>query len=488
MSTVPESGHSSEQAHILVLDDENSIRWVLERTLSRSGHVPHLAEDAHVADILLRKFPIRLAMIDINLPGKDGITFIREAKKVRPGLITIVMTGQSTMFNTIEAMKAGAYEYVTKPFDIDEIESLVDKALSVQHSGKGLHPAPQDSRMQDEALVGKSKSMRNLYKSIGRVAPTNLTVLIQGESGTGKELVARTIHTHSPRADKPFVAINCAAIPSELLESELFGHEKGAFTGAAERKRGKLELASQGTLFLDEIGDMPMKLQSKLLRVLQEKQFERLGGQELISTDMRVIAATHRNLEKLIEEFSFRDDLFYRLNVFTLEVSPLRERPEDIPVLTAHFLRKGSQEMAVDRKTIAEEAMDALCRYSWPGNVRELENIIKSLMITNVTESITLDSFPKHLLGRDTSSSSGDNLEELMLEKLRPLVLQGVQRNVDDLMIRVMHQVERPMLLLLLEQTRWNQQKTARILGINRNTLRKKIEYLGIRKHQLPEN
>ena len=291
----PENKQIQKQTQILVLDDEPSIRWVMDRTLSQAGYIPRLAVDAPEARQLLKNHSIRLAFVDINLPGQDGLSFTREILKKYPSLLTIVMTGESTMYTTVEAMKSGVFDYLPKPFNIEEIEELVRRALRIPLKIEGSAGTKLE-KPDDDLLTGQSKAMRELYKSIGRVAATDLTVLIQGESGTGKELIARSIHRHSLRSSRAFVAINCAAIPSELMESELFGHEKGAFTGATERKRGKLEGASQGTLFLDEIGDMPMNLQSKLLRVLQEKQFERLGGKELITTDMRIIAATHQNL------------------------------------------------------------------------------------------------------------------------------------------------------------------------------------------------
>ncbi|MEC9012665.1 MAG: sigma 54-interacting transcriptional regulator, partial [SAR324 cluster bacterium] len=279
----------------------------------------------------------------------------------------------------------------------------------------------------------------------------------------------------------PFIAINCAAIPSELMESELFGHEKGTFTGATERKRGKLELASQGTLFLDEIGDMPLRLQSKLLRVLQEKQFERLGGHRLITTDMRVIAATHQNLETLISKSKFRKDLYYRLKVFPIEIAPLRERREDIPILAEHFLRKGSKEMAVSCKAIEPAALNVLTQFAWPGNIRELENTVKSLMITNVTETINLESLPKNLFRSQPITNSEETLEDLAERKLGLMVKDAVGLGRDDFLADVLPQLERPLLRLMLEETKWNQQKAAKILGINRNTLRKKIDTLGLK-------
>ncbi len=468
-----------EQTQILVLDDEPSIRWVMDQTLSQAGYVPRLAADALEARQLLKNHSIRLAFVDINLPGQDGLSFTREMLKKYPSLLTIVMTGESTMHTTVEAMKSGVFDYLPKPFNIEEIEELVRRAMRVPFKIKNSRVIK--SEKSDDLLTGQSKVMRELYKSIGRVAATDLTVLIQGESGTGKELIARSIHRHSLRSSKSFVAINCAAIPSELMESELFGHEKGAFTGATERKHGKMELASEGTLFLDEIGDMPMNLQSKLLRVLQEKQFERLGGKELITTDMRIIAATHQNLINLIKNSQFRTDLYYRLNVFPINIAPLREHKEDIPVLVEHFLQKGSKEMAVGRKVIESQAMRVLTNYEWPGNIRELENIVKSLMITNVKGTITLDSLPKNILTSESFLDSAESLEEVAFVKLEEPVKKAVEINGNLLLADIISQVERPLISLLLQQTNWNQQRTARILGINRNTLRKKIETLGLK-------
>tara|TARA_B100000945_G_scaffold312301_1_gene306691 strand:- start:333 stop:1775 length:1443 start_codon:yes stop_codon:yes gene_type:complete len=468
------------QTQILVLDDEPSIRWVMERTLSQSGYIALLAADASEARNLLKKHSIRLAFVDINLPGQDGLSFTREMLKKYPSILTIVMTGESTMHTTVEAMKSGVFDYLPKPFNIEEIEELVRRAMRVPIKIKGSRGI-KSGKSDDDLLIGQSKIMRELYKSIGRVAATDLTVLIQGESGTGKELIARSIHRHSLRYSQPFVAINCAAIPSELMESELFGHEKGAFTGATERKHGKLEIASQGTLFLDEIGDMPMNLQSKLLRVLQEKQFERIGGKELIKTNMRIIAATHQNLNSLIQISQFRTDLFYRLNVFPIDIAPLREHKEDIPDLVEHFLQKGSKEMAVGRKVVEHEAMRVLKNYEWPGNTRELENMVKSLMITNVKGTITLDSLPKNLFTHEFLLEAKESLEEVAFEKLEQPVKNAIESNKNLHLLEVISQVERPLIRLLLQHTNWNQQRTANILGINRNTLRKKIKLLGLK-------
>ncbi|MBF0279491.1 MAG: sigma-54-dependent Fis family transcriptional regulator [SAR324 cluster bacterium] len=479
----------NDSIQILVVDDEQSIRWVLDQTLSRLGYSLHLAETADEAEKILQQVSIDIAFIDINLPDQSGLSFMENALMQFPSLLAIVITGQSTMYNTVSAMKIGAYDYLAKPFDIEDAESLVLKASEVVFSNRSMKKTNGIAKSEkSELLVGKSKAMHSLYKAIGRVAASDLTVLILGESGTGKELIARSIHQHSVRAHQPFIALNCAAIPSELLESELFGHEKGAFTGAAERKKGKLELADSGTLFLDEIGDMPLKLQSKLLRVLQEKSFERVGGHEIIMTDMRVIAATHRNLEKLIEEGLFRADLYYRLNVFSTYIPPLRERREDIPVLAEHFLRKGENELAVCSKRLAPDSLKELQRYHWPGNVRELENVIKSLMITNVTEIITPDTIPRNITERVPFIEEEElHLEDLVYNKIKPLVSTYIQQEGTELMDVIMPQLERPLLRLTLEETRWNQNRSSKILGINRNTLRKKIESLGLQKSETLE-
>ena len=480
MDLILKKGHNTDLFQILILDDEQSIRWVLEKTLSQVGYITYLAKNASEARQILKKHNIRLAIVDINLPGIDGISFTREILQDYPSLLTILMTGQSTVYTTVEAMKAGAFDYVAKPFNIDEIEELVARAQRVPIDNKDSGGVLNNNEITSELLTGQSKVMREIYKAIGRVAETDLTVLIHGESGTGKELVARSIHNHSLRANQTFVAINCAAIPSELMESELFGHEKGAFTGAIERKRGKLELASKGTLFLDEIGDMSIRLQSKLLRVLQERQFERIGGHELIKTNMRVIAATHQNLEKLIKNSKFRTDLYYRLKVFPINILPLRNRREDITALVEHFLRKGCSEMAVGRKVIDAEVMDVLKCYDWPGNIRELENTVKSLMITNITGTITLDSLPKNLFKKQLLSEV-NNLEEIVSSKIDTIVKDSIEFEKKSLLADVINQVEKPLLRSVLSQTKWNQQKASKILGINRNTLRKKIETLNLK-------
>ena len=486
MSKQEKIEQSKESSQILVLDDEHSIRWVLERTLSQAGYIPHLAADVLEARPLLQKHPIRLAFVDINLPGKDGLSFTREILKEFPSLLTIVMTGQSTMYNTVEAMKAGAFDYVAKPFNIDEIEELVKRALRVPLS------TPETKRIKsgkkaDDLLAGQSKVMRDLYKAIGRVAATDLTVLIQGESGTGKELIARSIHQHSLRSSQPFVAINCAAIPSELMESELFGHEKGAFTGATERKRGKLELASQGTLFLDEIGDMPMRLQSKLLRVLQEKQFERVGGHELITTNMRVITATHQNLEVAIEEGRFREDLYYRLNIIPLTLPPLRDRKTDIPLLVSYFLKQFNNGTG-SSKTISDEAINVFVNYSWPGNVRELANFVERMVVLSIGSTITPRDLPDKVLGEvpeekwtplEKDSEPTGNPTQILQQSLKQSFHVGIPDEGINLK-KLVEGFEKELLIEALEKTGWVKNKAATLLSLNRTTLVEKLKKLKI--------
>ena len=340
----------------------------------------------------------------------------------------------------------------------------------------------RDSGLPIQGLIGSSPAMQEVYRLTRRAAQSNASVLLLGETGTGKELIAKALHRLSKRGSGPLVKVNCGAQPESLLESELFGHVRGSFTGAVANRTGRFEAAHTGTIFLDEINSTSTHLQVKLLRVLQERQFERVGGSEFIPASMRVIAATHRQLNKMIADQEFRADLFYRLSVFPINVPSLREHREDIPLLVEHFLKKGRQELAVGRKSITEETMEILQRYSWPGNIRELENVVKSLMITNVSEVITKDALPHNLLREAPLPGFEETLEELAYKKLHMVIPEFVHQQREDLMDAVLHQIERPLLQLLLEETRWNQQKAARILGINRNTLRKKIEILQVRR------
>jgi two-component system nitrogen regulation response regulator GlnG len=464
---------------ILILDDEESVRWVLKRSLEKAGLETTLAKTGTEALSLIAEGGVAAALVDIRLPGTSGLELLAALQASGSSVPIIIMTAQATMQNAIEAMRRGAFEYVTKPFDLEEVNILVRKAVdfhALSLEANILRTEVQEK--YDGGLIGTAPLMQEIYKTIGRVAESDATVLIHGESGTGKELVARAIHFHGTRAGKPFIAVNSAAIPSELLESELFGHEKGAFSGAVGRKIGKFEAASGGTLFLDEIGDMSLSLQGKLLRVLQERAFERVGGVEPIKADVRVIAATHRNLEAAVQEERFRRDLFYRLNVIQINIPPLRKRKEDIPILADYFLQKYQPE-AGKRKIMMPETVEILKSYAWPGNVRELENAVQRAVTLSQGDKIFPESLPIQISGlKRTLSRSFDAFLE---EKISDLVerMGGLERA--DIYDMVLQHVERPLITLVLKKTRGNQVHAAKLLGINRNTLRKKIRSLKIK-------
>ena len=472
--------------HILVLDDEASIRWVLDKTLARPEYRLHQADTAEAAATVMAAEPIDLALVDINLPGGDGLTFFQEQRERHPHLLAIIITGEASMTNAVTAMQRGAYDYLTKPFDIDEVEALVARAAQAvwaRRRVKGGAPEPPPAAVED-AIIGKSRSVREVYKSIGRVARTDLAVLILGESGTGKELIARSLHEHSQRAREPFVGVNCAAIPRDLLEMELFGNEKGAFTGAGERKAGKFEAAGAGTIFLDEIGDMSLDLQAKLLRVLQEREFQRVGGLETLQVRARVVAATNQSILQAIGEGGFRSDLYYRLSAFTIVSDPLRERRDDIPLLVQHFLRKGTRDLGLPPRTVTPAVLERLAAYDWPGNVRELENTVKSLMIMTSSPVIDVDDLPRNIAG--AAAGEGEARRQTLAGLWEPLVLEYCREGKTGLLEAVEQQVERPLIRRVLQETRGNQVKAARILGINRNTLRARLQAFGIGKEAWP--
>ncbi len=476
---------------VLIVDDEESVRWVLKKALEKEGLETALARDAAEAFERLKDNDIAVVLMDIRMPGLNGLDALERIQKEGRNISVIIMTAQSTMQNAIEAMRRGAYDYITKPFDLDEVNILVRKALDVRHLSQEVDSLRAEVREKYEGgLVGGTPAMQEIYKTIGRVAESDATVLIHGESGTGKELVARAIHFHSKRSGRPFVAVNSAAIPSELLESELFGHEKGAFTGAVARKIGKFEAAAGGTLFLDEIGDMSMQLQGKLLRVLQEREFDRVGGTEAIRTDVRVIAATHHNLEKMVRESRFREDLFYRLNVIQINIPPLRKRKDDIVPLAEHFLQKYQAGPGGIRKVFTPETLKVFRAYDWPGNVRELENAVQRAVTLSQGDKIFPDSLPPQLF--KPGHGIGLSFESFLEEKLADLVdrLGGLEQG--DIHSMVIHRVEKPLITLVLKKTEGNQVRAANLLGINRNTLRKKIKDLGIKGpftngHEEPE-
>ncbi|HAK58980.1 MAG TPA: two-component system response regulator [Nitrospiraceae bacterium] len=464
---------------VLIVDDEESVRWVLKKSLEKEGFGIALAKDAAEALERIASGDIAVALMDIRMPGMSGLEALEAIRNQGRDITVIIMTAQATMQNAIAAMRHGAFEYITKPFDLDEVTILVRKALEIRRLSLEVDALRAEVREKYEGgLVGTSSSMQEIYKTIGRVADSDATVLIHGESGTGKELVARAIHYHSSRTGRPLIAVNSTAIPSELLESELFGHEKGAFTGAIGRKVGKFEAASGGTLFLDEIGDMDLQLQGKLLRVLQEKEFERVGGTDPIKTDVRVIAATHHNLEKAVRAKQFREDLFYRLNVIQINIPPLRKRKEDIAPLSEFFIQKHYSGPAGSSKALTPETLKILKAYDWPGNVRELENAMQRAITLFPGDKIFPDSLPPQIF--EPGHGVALSFESFLEEKLADLVERMGGLDSGDIYSLVLQRVEKPLITLVLKKTDGNQVRAANLLGINRNTLRKKIKELGI--------
>ena len=464
---------------ILIADDEDSLRWVLEKGFRGAGYQVTAVKDGTAAFAQIETGPFDLILLDVRMPGMDGLTLLKRTRELRPDAQIVIMTAHGTMETAIQAMQQGAYDYLAKPFDLDEALLLAERAMTAQRLTQEVSSLRTGLKEVWEfgALVGRHPTMQEVYKAIGRIAASDVSVLLRGESGTGKEVVARALHHYSRRAGRPFVGISAAAIPVTLLESELFGHEKGAFTDAKDRRLGKLELAHGGTVFFDEIGDMPPELQVKLLRALQERSFERVGGHELIRMDVRVLAATHRDLEGMMREGRFREDLFYRLNVVMLSLPSLRERRGDIPLLVEHMLAKYAESLG--ERVIAADALDRLVGYAWPGNVRELENVIQRAMVMASAGVI----LPEHLpIGPVSAAVVGTDasLEEIIEKKMHECVrgLRGhTSANLHGLMVGL---VEKPLLRAVMRETKGNQVRAAQLLGINRNTLRKKLKEHGI--------
>ena len=467
---------------ILVVDDDKAIRTVVHEALVQAGHdVRAVGDVASMRRALASGFGDVL-VTDVILPDGNGLDVVPELLAEFPDLPVIVLSAQNTLSTAVRATERGAFEYLPKPFDLDELARAVADALALTRRGE---PAPAvQSEHETLPLIGRSAAMQEVYRTIARVVPTDLTVLILGESGTGKELVARAIHDLGPRQKRPFVAINMAAIPRDLIESELFGHERGAFTGAQARSTGRFEQAQGGTLFLDEIGDMPMEAQTRLLRVLQSGEFTTVGGMRTIRSDVRIIAATNKDLRKLVEEGHFREDLFYRLNVVPVRLPPLRARADDIAELARHFLAKAA-ELGLPRKSLTPEAVSRLMEHGWPGNVRELENLMRRLAALSREDAITAAAIEQGLLDgaqdRGSTAEAPANLGEAVEQYLSRL-FAAYDKNLppDGLYERVLAEIEPPLLRLSLSLARGNQVRAARLLGMNRNTLRKKLVERGI--------
>ena len=466
---------------ILVADDDNSVRTVLEQALGRAGYDVRTTSNASTLWKWISDGEGDLVITDVVMPDENGLDLVPRILKIRPNLRIIVMSAQTTILTAVKATERGAFEYLPKPFDISELLSVVHRGLE---AGKqSVKAAKSDEDDEKLPLIGRSPAMQDIYRAIARLMQTDLSVIITGESGTGKELVARALHDFGRRRNKPFVAVNMAAIPRDLIESELFGHEKGAFTGATHRSVGRFEQAQGGTLFLDEIGDMPPEAQTRLLRVLQEGEYTTVGGRTPIKTDVRIIAATHRDLKQLIRQGLFREDLYFRLNVAPIRIPPLRERAEDIGELARHFLAQAAEE-GLAWKTITPEAMERLKRHGWPGNVRELENMIKRMAALCAEDDIGLSVIEAELAEAPPSApaeSDGGGLGPSVERHLKAYFdAHGEGLPPIGLYERVLHEIERPLLQLTLDATRGNQVRAAEILGLNRNTLRKKIRELDI--------
>ena len=482
--------NSMRKKTILIADDDKAIRTVLLRALSRDGYDVLLASNAATLWQWVANGEGDIVISDVMMPDENGLDMLIRIKKIRPDLPVIIMSAQNTLMTAVKAAENGAYEYLPKPFDFEELKTVIKKGLST----KKTSPTADIYEIQDEmSLIGRSPAMQNVYRVMARLMSNNLTVMISGETGTGKELVAKALHDFGMRRNSAFVAINMAAIPKELIESELFGHEKGSFTGAVSKNIGRFEQARGGTLFLDEIGDMPLEAQTRLLRVMQQGEYTSVGGTELIKINIRIIAATHRNLEKLIEQGLFREDLYYRLNVVPIILPPLRDRKDDIADLVRHFFSKYSQEYNLPPKLMEQKALDYLKEYNWPGNIRELENLIQRLAALCIEDVISLENLSSEIVARDIIKDkiySQKNIVKYSDETLQESIRRHLKNYFDahpngelppaGLYSRLLSELERPLIELCLSATRGNQIKAAELLGLNRNTLRKKLKDLEI--------
>jgi two-component system nitrogen regulation response regulator GlnG len=470
---------------ILIADDDAAIRTVLNQALGRIGYDVRATGNAATLWRWVSQGEGDLVITDVIMPDENAFDLLPRIKKVRPDVPIIVMSAHNTFLTAITAAERGAYEYLPKPFDLNELTQVVQRALTRPKNAE-TEVKPPTELQERLPLIGRSPAMQDIYRILARLMATDLTVMISGESGTGKELVARALHEYGKRRTGPFVPVNVAAIPRELVESDLFGHEKGAFTGATGRGVGRFEQAEGGTLFLDEIGDMPLDAQTRLLRVLQEGEYTTVGGRTPIHTDVRIVAATNRDLRQLINQGLFREDLFYRLNVVPIRLPPLRERADDVPDLARHFLNAAESE-GLPRKTIDKEGFELLKRYRWPGNVRELENLIRRLAALYSEDVIGAEIIRREVADPAGPVDDGEALEsETLAQSVERQLTRYFMQHGDDLPPaglheRVLAEVERPLITLTLGATRGNQIKAAHLLGLNRNTLRKKIRDLDIR-------
>jgi two-component system nitrogen regulation response regulator GlnG len=461
---------------IWVVDDDSSIRWVLEKTLTSAqmqcdtfanGESVLLALERNVPDVIVS---------DIRMPGMDGLALLKNLQEHYPDIPVIIMTAHSDLDAAVNAYQRGAFEYLPKPFDIDEALALVERAIIHSHEQKRNNISEEEINSEAPEIIGEAPAMQEVFRAIGRLSRSSISVLINGESGTGKELVAHALHRHSPRVAKPFIALNMAAIPKDLIESELFGHEKGAFTGANSVRQGRFEQANGGTLFLEEIGDMPLDIQTRLLRVLSDGQFYRVGGHSAVQVDVRIVAATHQHLEKLVHEGGFREDLFHRLNVIRIHIPALRERKQDIEKLSQHFLSLAAEELDVEVKSLHPSTLETLNKLSWPGNVRQLENICRWLTVMASGSEILSQDLPSELL-EERVVTDGHN-EMSWQSQLTLWAQKSLSSGEKEILSYAQPEFERILLEAALEHTNGHKQEAAKVLGWGRNTLTRKLKEL----------
>ncbi|KAA0874625.1 nitrogen regulation protein NR(I) [Nitrincola tapanii] len=461
--------------HVWIVDDDRSIRWVLDKALTSAGLKTAIFENADGLIKRLEREQPDAIISDIRMPGMDGLELLNHIQKINSQMPIIIMTAHSDLDSAVASYRGGAFEYLPKPFDVDEAVALVQRA--VEHAYERREQSPEVALADTAEIIGEAPAMQEVFRAIGRLSQSNITVLINGESGTGKELVAHALHRHSPRASQPFIPLNMAAIPKDLIESELFGHEKGAFTGATAARRGRFEQADGGTLFLDEIGDMPADTQTRLLRVLADGEFYRVGGHTPVKVDVRIIAATHQNLENLVKEGRFREDLFHRLNVIRIHIPRLSQRREDIPRLARHFLARSAEELNVEPKILKPETEAFICDLPWPGNVRQLENTCRWLTVMASGREVLVSDLPPELLEQQEPGTVVSGSWEQLL---RNWADQQLGRGRKTILNEAVPQFERAMIEVALRHTAGRKRDAAELLGWGRNTLTRKIKELGL--------
>ncbi len=454
---------------VWIVDDDSSIRWVLARALRSDGFEVEDFEDAETLLVAIEKSQPDVLMTDIRMPGMSGLDLTKIIYEKFSNVVCIIMTAHTDLDSALASYESGAFEYLPKPFDLDEAVRLVHRA--VEPSADKVVIAEED--YNEVEIIGEAPAMQEVFRAIGRLAKSNINVMVCGQSGTGKELVANALHQHSPRAHKPFVAINIAAIPAELLESELFGHEKGAFTGAQAQRQGRFEQANGGTLFLDEIGEMSADLQTRLLRVLSDRRFYRVGGRDLVKVDVRVLAATNQDLEKQVASGGFREDLYHRLNVIRIDLPSLSQRVEDIPLLTKRFLRTSADELQVEIKHLSDDALHKMMAHNWPGNVRQLENVCRWITVMAPAQMVSVEDLPKELSNSDTASQPQD-----WEGSLAKLVRQRLNMGQEEVLTDLVKKFESTLLRVALAHTGGHRQNAAKVLGWGRNTLTRKLKDL----------